>query len=148
MEYFDTNPNWYFSSFSHQCTLVTVSLWPPYIAVCEHIYFHPVVSYGHPAGTFFLSGRQHIDAHALCMQHSLSNCCGALDFLSPEPCPLNSLKLIAFITRFSESYSTVSISHESKRLKKARNNWLNSGNALTQHLSEKNASYVFPRFAR
>ena len=36
--------------------------------------------------TFFRLGRQRTGAHALCMQHS-PNCCGALDFLSPEPCP-------------------------------------------------------------
>jgi len=40
----------------------------------------------------------------------------------------------------------VSMSLESKRLKKS-NSWLNSGNALMQHLSE-NAIFVFLRFAR
>jgi len=42
----------------------------------------------------------------------------------------------------------VSMSHESKRLKKSRSDWLNSDNALIQHLSEKNAIFVFSRVAR
>jgi len=37
---------------------------------------------------FFLSGRQRIGAHALCMQHI--NCCSSLDFLFLKPCPPNS----------------------------------------------------------
>ena len=41
------------------------------------------------------------------------------------------------ITRFRESYSSVSISCESKRLKKSRSDWSDAGNALIQHLSEK-----------
>jgi len=40
----------------------------------------------------------------------------------------------------------VSVSRESKRLRKS-NNWLNSDNALIQHLSE-NAIFVFPHFTR
>jgi len=63
-----------------------------------------------------------------------SNCCSTLDFLSPEPRPPNSPEMNALITRFRESYS--SMSHESKRLKKS-SSWLNSGNALIQHLREK-----------
>ena len=35
------------------------------------------------------------------------------------------------------------MSHESKRLKKSRSDWLNSGNALMQHFSEKHAIFVF-----
>jgi len=61
-----------------------------------------------------------------------SNFCGALDFLSP-----NSPELNAFITTLRESYSSVRMSRQSKRLKKLRSGWLNSGNALIQHLSEK-----------
>jgi len=38
------------------------------------------------------------------------------------------------------------MSHESQRLKKS-NSWLNSGNALTQHLSE-NVIFVFLCFTR
>jgi len=49
----------------------------------------------------------------------------------------NSPELNALITRFWESYRSVSMSHESKRLKKSSSDWLNSVNALTQHLSEK-----------
>jgi len=72
-----------------------------------------------------------------------SNCCGAIDFLSPEPCPQQPCGLNALITRFRESYSSVSMSRESKRLKKSRSDWLNSGNALIQHLRE-NTIFVCP----
>jgi len=37
------------------------------------------------------------------------------------------------------------MSRESKKLKKSRSDWLNSGSALIQRLSEKNAIFVFPR---
>ena len=88
---------------------------------------------------FFLSGRHRIGA--LCMQQS--NCCGDLDFLSPKPCPhtINSPELNALTTRLRESYSSVSMSRESKRLKKSR---LHSGNTLIQHLSEKIRFSCFP----
>ena len=64
-----------------------------------------------------------------------SNFCSALDFVYSGPYP-NSPELSALITRFRESYSRVSMSRESKTLKKS-SSWLNSGNALIQHLSEK-----------
>jgi len=48
-----------------------------------------------------------------------SNCCGALDFLSPEPC-FNSPELNVLITTLRESYSSESMSRESKRLKNSR----------------------------
>jgi len=51
-------------------------------------------------------------------------------------------KLNAFIMRFRESYSSVSMSCESKRLKKSSSDWLNSGNALIQR--GKNAIFMFP----
>jgi len=35
----------------------------------------------------------------------------------------------------------VSMSRESKRLKKSSSDWLNSGNALIQHLSEKKCDF-------
>jgi len=38
--------------------------------------------------------------------------------------PLIGLELNALITRFRESHSSVSMSRESKRLKKSSNNWL------------------------
>jgi len=42
-----------------------------------------------------------------CIVHATqSNCCGALDFLSPEPCPQHP-ELNALITRLRESYSNV-----------------------------------------
>ena len=61
--------------------------------------------------------------------------------------PPNSSEPNALITRFSESYSSVSMSRESKRLKKSSSDWLNSGNALIQHLSE-NAIFMFPQFCQ
>jgi len=70
-------------------------------------------------------------AHWCVVRATQSNCCSALDFLSPEPCP-KSPKLNALISRFMESYSSVSMSRESQRLKKSSSNWLNSGNALIQ----------------
>ena len=72
------------------------------------------------------------------------NCCSALDFLSPEPYPPNSPQLSALITRFRESYSSVSMSRELKRLKKLRRDYLNSGNALIHHLGEKMRFLCFP----
>ena len=64
-----------------------------------------------------------------CFLHATqSTCCSAVDLLSLEPC-LQSPKLNALITIFRESYSSVSMSRESKRLKKSSSNWLNSGNA-------------------
>jgi len=81
-----------------------------------------------------------------CIVHATqSNCYGTLNFLSPEPCPQQP-ELNALITRFRESYSSVSISRESKGLKKSRSDWLNSGSALIQYLSEK-MHFVFSRFA-
>jgi len=76
-------------------------------------------------------------AHWCIMLVTQFNCCSALDFLSPEPWPPNDSELNALITRLREPYSSVSTSHESKRLKKSRSNWLNSGNALIQNFSEQ-----------
>jgi len=87
--------------------------------------------------TFFLSARQRIGAHALCVQHSPTAAALSTSFLlNHAP---NSPELSALITRFRESYSSLNVSRESKRLKKSRSDWLNSGNSLIQHLSEKNA---------
>jgi len=58
-------------------------------------------------------------------------------FVCPERCPQQpSPKLNTLITRFRESYSSVSMSRESIRLTKS-SSWLNSDNALIQHLGEK-----------
>jgi len=64
----------------------------------------------------------------------------------PEPCP-EQPDLNALITGFSKSYSSMSMSRESKRLKKSSSDWLNSGDTLIQHLSEK-MQFLFPLFAR
>ena len=59
--------------------------------------------------------------------------------------PPTSHELNALITAFRESYSSVNMSRESKRLKKSRSDWLNSGNALIQqHFSEKMRFSCFP----
>jgi len=71
----------------------------------------------------------------MCVQHSpTSAALSALFILNHAP---NSPELNGLITRFRESYSSVNMSRESKRLKKSSSEWLNSGNALIQHLSEK-----------
>ena len=72
-----------------------------------------------------------------------AHCCSAIDFLLLNHA-LNSPELSALITTFRESYSSMSMSRESQRLKSSRScMWLNSRNALVQHLSE-NAIFVFP----
>jgi len=56
----------------------------------------------------------------------------------------NSPELNALITKFSESYSSINMSRDSKILKKSIS-WLNSGNVLIQHFFQvKNAIFVFP----
>ena len=64
-----------------------------------------------------------------------SNFCSALHFVYPKTAP-NSPEQNALTARFRESYINVSISRESKRLKKS-SSWLNSDNALMHHLGEK-----------
>jgi len=83
-----------------------------------------------------------------CIVHATQfNCCGSLDFLSPEQCPQQP-ELNALTTRFRESYSSKSMTRESKRLKKSSSDWLNSGNALIQYLSEKMRFSCFPVLPR
>ena len=97
--------------------------------------------------TFFLSRRQRIGARTMCVQHSPTAAALSTFFLlNHAP---NSPQLNELITRFRESqaYSSVSMSRQSKRLKKSRRSQLNSGNVLIQHFSEKRAIFVFPRFA-
>ena len=59
--------------------------------------------------------------------------------------PPNNPELDALITRFGESYSSVSMSRESTRSKKSSSNWLNSGNALIQ--LSKQYNFHVSRFA-
>jgi len=57
--------------------------------------------------TFFLSGRQRIDAHALCVQHSPTAAVLSTSFLlNHAP---NSPELNALTTTFRQSYSSVSV---------------------------------------
>jgi len=57
------------------------------------------------------------------MRATQSNCCGSLNFLSPEPCPQQPWAA-RIITRFRQSYSSVIMSREWKTLKKSRSDWL------------------------
>jgi len=71
------------------------------------------------------------------MQHSSTSAALLTLFILNHASPsLNSRKMSALMTRFGAPYSRVSMRHESKRSKKS-SSWLNSGNALIQHLSEK-----------
>jgi len=81
-------------------------------------------------------------AHWCIVRASHSNCCSAIDSLCSEPCSQQTLWLNALITRRRESYSSMIMSRESKRLKKS-SSWLNSGNAVIRHLRE-NATFAFP----
>jgi len=69
------------------------------------------------------------------MQHSPTAAVLSTSFLLNHA--RKSPELNALITRFRESRSRVSMIRESERLKKSSSDWLNSGNALRQHLSEK-----------
>ena len=69
--------------------------------------------------TFFLSGRQRVGAHVLCVQQSPTAVALWISFLLNHA-PPTALELKALITRFRESYSNVSVSRESKRLNKSR----------------------------
>jgi len=64
---------------------------------------------------------------ALCVQQRPTAAALSTSFLLNHA--LNSPELNALITRFMESYSSVSMSGESKRWKKSSSNWLSSGNA-------------------
>jgi len=76
---------------------------------------------------------------ALCVQHSPTAAALSTSFLLYHA--PNNPKLNALITRFRESYSSMRMSRESKRLKESSTDWLNSGNALIQRV--KNAIFVF-----
>jgi len=84
-----------------------------------------------------------------CIVHAAqSNCCGSrfsTSFLLNHAAPNSEQpELNALTTRSRESCSSVNMSRESKRLKKSRSDWLNSSNALIQHLSEKIRFSCFP----
>jgi len=77
---------------------------------------------------------------AMCMQQS--NCYSALDFLSPVPCPQSS-ELNALITIFMKSYSSVSMSRESKKIEEINSDWLSCGNALIQRTKMQFSCFLF-----
>jgi len=78
--------------------------------------------------------------------HGAWNTCptAATSFQLNHAPPPNSPKLNVLFTRFKESFSSLIMNRESKRLNKARSDWLNSGNALIQNLSEKMRFSCFP----
>jgi len=76
---------------------------------------------------------------ALCVQHSPTAAALSTSFLlNHVP---NSVELDALIAIFRQSFSSVIMSHESKRLKKSGSDWLNFGNL------RENAIFMFLRFA-
>jgi len=81
---------------------------------------------------FLLSGRQRTGAHALCVQHS------------PAVASLSTSFLLNHAPNSPELSRCVSMSRESQRLEKSSSDWLNCGNALIQHLSEKVRFSCFP----
>jgi len=81
---------------------------------------------------------------ALCMLHSPTAAALSTSFLLNHS--FQKPKLNALITRFSESYRSVSVSCESKILKNSSSNWLNSGNAL--NTAREKCHFCVSRFAR
>jgi len=79
---------------------------------------------------------------AFCVQHSPTGAALSTSFRLNHALDQQSLQLNSLITRLRESYSSISMSRESNTLKKS-SSWLNSGNALIQHLRE-NAFSRFP----
>jgi len=87
----------------------------------------------HHGWNIFLSGRQHLGAHALCCRTAAALWTYfLLDHAPNSPSSTHWLQDL-----FSRSC-------ELKRLKKSSSDWLNSGNALIQHLREKHAIFMFP----
>jgi len=77
-----------------------------------------------------------------CFVHATqSNCCSALGFLSPVPCP-QSPKLNALITRFRESYSSTSESWV-KKIEEIKQRLVEFGHC-TNNTASENAIFVFP----
>jgi len=73
----------------------------------------------------------------ICIVHATqSNCCGTLDFLSPETCPKQPEHWLQNLGSHAAGWVWV--------VKKSRSDELNSANALIQHLSEKMRFSCFP----
>jgi len=92
----------------------------------------------------FFSFRKTVHWCTSILRATQSNCCGALDFLSPELCRQQPRAeridyKIQGVTQQREYESWVK-----KRLKKSSSDWLNSGNALIQYLNEKMRFSCFP----
>jgi len=63
--------------------------------------------------------------------------CKTLNLISSELWPLTAQNWTQWITRFRGSYSSMRMICRWTRLEKSSSNWLNSGKAVIQHLSEK-----------
>ena len=83
-------------------------------------------------------------AHWCFMHATQSNCCSALNFLSPEPCHSKSLELNALITRF-RSHSLRQREYESwvKKTEEVKLRLVTVWQCINT-ASEKNAIFVFP----
>ena len=86
---------------------------------------------------FFLSGRQRIGAHALCVQHSPTAAALSTSFFLMNHAPyIPELKASISLQDLGSHTAAWVWVVSQKNLKKSRSDRLNSGNAL-QHLSEK-----------
>ena len=90
----------------------------------------------------FLSWRQRIGAHALCMQQNPTDAALLTSFLLNHAPPWTAPRWTRWLQDLGSHTAAWVWVMSQKRLKKP------NGNLLIQHLSEKNVIYVFPRFAR
>jgi len=91
-----------------------------------------------------------VDDNIICMVHAtqFNSYCAKLStsfLLSYGP---NRPELNSVDHEIYGVYSSVHMSFKSTELKKSSSDWLNAGKAVTQHLSEKDAIFVFPCFVR
>jgi len=94
--------------------------------------------------TFFLSGRQRIGAHALCVQHSATAAALSTSFL-PNHAPFQRCLAERIHHKIRELYSSMSMSCESNRLKENKNRLVEFWQCtVIQHLSEKMRFSCFP----
>ena len=86
-------------------------------------------------------------AHWCTMCATQYNCCSAVNFLSPEPCPPTASSWTHWLQDLGSHTTAWVWAMSQKRFKEINSDWLNSGNAL-QPLSEKCNFCAFSRFAR
>jgi len=87
----------------------------------------------------------HAPVHGVrnCSTAAVQNSTSFLLSYSPNRPELNSINY-----EILEVYTSKNMSFKSTKLKKFSYDWLNSGKAVIQHLSEIDAIFVFPCFAR